>query len=283
MVILLNEAAGRGARRRQHEIIRKSGIEVRSASSPQAMEVLARELALGGCDRVIAAGGDGTVHHVLNGLVGTEAALGIIPAGSGNDFSRNLGIPEDTGAALERAATAPVRRIDICKLSPANRYFGCIASFGIDSHANRIANRHRGPFKGTSLYVWSLLAALASFQSPTVRIVHDAGEYRGPMLLLAAANAASYGGGLRIAPMASVFDGLLDLVVVGDMRRAELLWHFPKIFSGSHLKVKQVTCIRSTRLHIDADRPLDIFADGEFAGQTPASIELLPAALPVVV
>ena len=297
-VILLNDAAGRGSARRKHALIRalaaEVGIEVKVAPSPNLINRLASLAACAGCDRVIAAGGDGTVHHVLNGLVDTRAALGIIPAGSGNDLAVNLGIPGDTRAAFRFALTAPARNIDLCRIDhgPNRRllrkknnfpsHFACIASFGIDSHANRVANQHRGPFRGTALYVWSLLVALAQFRPPDVTVIHDGGEYRGQIMLLAAANAASYGGGLRIAPAASVADGFIDLVAVRKMSRLRLLWHFPKIFRGSHVAVDEVTCIRSRRLHIDADRPLDIFADGEFAGQTPASIELLPGALRVI-
>jgi len=284
-VILLNDAAGRGSARKRHDLIRAlaagAGVEVRGAETAEAMEAQAR-LAAVTFERVIAAGGDGTAHCVLNGLVGTGAALGIIPAGSGNDLAINLGIPRDVRAAAAFALTAPARSIDLCRIEPHSRYFACIASFGIDSHANSVANQHRGPFRGTALYVWSLLVALAQFQPPEVVVTHDGGEYRGRIMLLAAANAASYGGGLRIAPAASVADGFIDLVAVRRMSRLKLLWHFPKIFSGSHVTVKEVTCIRSRRLHIDADRPLDIFADGEFAGHTPASIELLPGALRVI-
>jgi diacylglycerol kinase (ATP) len=277
-VILLNEAAGRGSARAKHGQIRA----VAADSGVEVLDSRAGLAAIAGHERVIAAGGDGTVHTVLNGIVGTGAELGIIPAGSGNDLAVNLGIPRDVRAAVEFALTAPARNIDLCRIDPIGRYYACIASFGIDSHANRVANQHRGPFRGTALYVWSLLVALAQFKPTNVTVTHDNGEYRDQILLLAAANAASYGGGLRIAPAANVADGLIDLVAVRKMPRAKLLWHFPKIFSGTHLTVKEVACLRSRRLRIDADRPLDIFADGEFAGQTPATIELLPGALRVI-
>jgi YegS/Rv2252/BmrU family lipid kinase len=284
-VILLNDTAGRGSARKKHEQIRAIAegeeIEVRGAPTPEAMEVEARRLAAS-YERVIAAGGDGTVHRVLNGLFGTGAALGIIPAGSGNDLAVNLGIPRGVHAAISLGLTAPVRKIDLCHVMPQGRYYACIASFGIDSHANRVANEHRGPFRGTALYVWSLLVALAQFQPPEVTVTHDDGQYRGPIMLLAAANAASYGGGLRIAPGAQLNDGFIHMVAIRRMSRTTLLRHFPKIFNGSHVDLDEVTYILSRRLRIEADRPLDIFADGEFVGQTPATIEVLPEALRVI-
>jgi len=287
-VVLLNGVAGRGRALRKHEIVREeaqaAGIQVQGATSPEEMEEVAREAAASGIDRVIAAGGDGTVHRVLNGLMGSEAALGIIPCGSGNDLAVNLGIPHDVRAAEQLAFTGAVRDIDLCRIECARstRHFGCIASFGLDSHANRIANLHTGPFRGTALYVWSMLRALMEFTPVAARVTHDAGEYRGEILLLVAANASSYGGGMRIAPSADLADGLLDVVAVRRMTRLKLLWCFPEVFSGKHISREEVTCLRSTELRIDAARPLQIFADGEYIGDTPARVSVLPRALRVI-
>jgi diacylglycerol kinase (ATP) len=299
-VVLLNGAAGRGRSRRKHEIVREeaaaAGIEVCVAASPEEMEQCAREAAASGITRVIAAGGDGTVHRVLNGICGNGAApsrrttpldsqaLGIIPCGSGNDLAVNLGIPRDVRAAAQLAFTGPARDIDLCRIecADATRHFACIASFGLDSHANRIANLHTGPFRGTVLYMWSLLRALAEFTPVDVRLTHDAGDYRGEVMLLVAANASSYGGGMRIAPEANLADGLLDLVAVRRMTRLKLLWCFPEVFSGKHVSREEVTCWRSTAVLVEAARPLQIFADGEYIGDTPARVRVLPSALRVI-
>ena len=285
-VVLLNPRAGRGGAQRRHDAVRaaaaRQGIEVRCPASPQEMEHAAREAALAGASRVIAAGGDGAVHYVLNGIAGTSAALGIIPCGSGNDLAVNLGIRDDIEAAAEIAFHAPVRPCDLCRLEPFGRHFACIASFGLDSHANRVANAHTGPFRGTALYVWSLLHALAKFQPAEVTVQHDAGTYRDRILLLVAANASSYGGGMRIAPSANLIDGLLDVVAVGKMTRLKLLWCFPEVFSGRHVRRREVTVLKTARLSVESSRPLEIFADGEYIGRTPARIEVLPGALRVV-
>lgn len=282
-VILLNEAAGRGSARAKHVLIRKlaaeAGVEVRDNSD--SLSLRARFAVRQGCDRIIAAGGDGTVHAVLNGMFGSGATLAIIPAGSGNDLAANLGIPCDVRTALDLALTGPVREMDVCEIGK-RRYFACIASFGIDSFANKIANQHRGPFRGTALYIWSLLVSLARFRPPTVTVTHDNGEFTSEIMLLAAANAASYGGGLRIAPDAKLDDGIIDLIAVRKMSRLRLLWHFRKIFNGSHIHLGEVTHIRSRRLRVRADRRLDIFADGEFEGQTSQTITILPRALKVI-
>jgi diacylglycerol kinase (ATP) len=287
-VILLNGAAGRGRARLRHEMVREeaaaAGIQAQGAASPQEMEQCARDAAASGVERVIAAGGDGTVHCVLNGIAGSHAALGIIPCGSGNDLAVNLGIPHDVRAAAQLAFTGPITNIDMCRIECARgvRHFGCIASFGLDSHANRVANLHTGPFRGTSLYIWSMLRALVEFTPVEVQVSHDAGQYRGEILLMVAANAASYGGGMRIAPAAALADGLLDFVAVRRMSRAKLLWCFPEVFSGKHVSREEVTCVRSREVRVNAKRPLQIFADGEFVGETPARVSVLPAALRVV-
>ena len=228
---------------------------------------------------MIAAGGDGTVHHVLNGLAGTGAALGIIPLGSGNDLARNLGLPLDVEQAARLALTGPPRRVDLG--SVAGRCFAGVASFGLDSYANRIANRHTR-LSGTALYIYAMLRSLIEFQIPSVSIESDGGGFRGPMMLAAAANGPSYGGGMRIAPRADMADGRLDLCVVRRMSRLKLLRCFPEVFRGTHLRHPEVSYFQASRIRIEADRPLDIFADGEFVGQTPALVEILPGALAVI-
>jgi diacylglycerol kinase (ATP) len=278
-IVLLNPAAGRGrAAARLKDWRRLAGVEVVTAASGAEMERQAREAVAGGCQRVIAAGGDGAVHHVLNGVAGTSAALGIIPCGSGNDFARELGLPMDLAAAAAMAVEGAPRAIDLGRIDPPGRYFGCIASFGLDSYANRLANEYRGPLRGTALYVYALLRALVAYRTPWV----TAGEFRGPAILLAAANTPSYGGGMRIAPGADPADGLLDVVVVRDMSRLKLLWCFPEVFRGAHLGRPEVTVTRLPRLRVEADRPLEIFADGEFVGYTPVQVSVLPGGVKVV-
>lgn len=290
-LVLLNTAAGRGHARQKQALVRAAaeaaGVAVASAATPQETEERARAAALAGCPRVIAAGGDGTVHYVLNGVVGTGAALGIIPCGSGNDLANGLGIPPDVEAAAKLAFSGPPRAVDVCRLrgegpQAKERYYGCLASFGVDSRANRIANEHAGPLGGTALYIYALVRALAEFRVADVTITHDAGEYRERIWLAVAANAPSYGGGMRIAPRARMADGRLDVCVVRRMSRLKLLWCFPEVYRGAHLSRAEVTYFQSSRARIEAERPLEIFADGEFLGYTPAEVEVLPGKLQVV-
>lgn len=306
-IVLANGAAGRGHNRRRmasvERLCAEMGVELLRTRSPEETQEHARRAARDGYARVIAAGGDGTVHWVLNGLAGADTALGIIPLGSGNDLARNLGLPLDVEAATRVALTGTVRRADLGRISvqsPTSKvqsrdrtsggstldfepgtldsYFGCIASFGLDSHANRIANRHTR-LRGTLIYIYALLRSLIEYRVPQVVIRGDAGEFSGAMILVAAANAPSYGGGMRLAPRAKMADGRLDLCMVRDMPRLRLLRYFPEVFFGTHLRHPEVSCLPTARFRLEADRPLDVFADGEFVGLTPADVEVLPGAL----
>ena len=289
-LVLVNAAAGRGHYRKRLErvcrLCRELGAEVTETTSPEEAFEHARAAAGAGFARVVAVGGDGTAHYVLNGLAqaGTAAsencaALGIVPLGSANDMARNLGLPRNAEAATRLALTGPLRRVDLGRV--AGRWFGCIASFGLDSHANRIANRHRH-LRGTAIYIYAVLRTLVEWRVPVVHIQSDSGEFHGRMMLFAVGNASSYGGGMRITPHADMSDGRLDLCLVRDMSRLKLLFRFPQVFSGTHLRYPEVTYSQASRVRVEADRPLDIFADGEFVGQTPVEVELFPGALAVV-
>jgi diacylglycerol kinase (ATP) len=321
--------------RRVERVCAELGVELVRTGSAQETRQQARRAAQQGYARVIAAGGDGTAHWVINGLAGTGAALGIIPLGSGNDMARNLGLPLEVEAATRAAVTGTVRRADLGRIrvqsprsqvpgqehnaapgstgvspagsqtavagpagetpalpgpaSPAldlgpgtlDQFFGCIASFGLDSHANRIANRHQR-LRGALIYIYALLRSLVEYRVPQVTIRGDIGEFSGPVILVAAANAPSYGGGMRLAPRAEMADGMLDLCIVGDMSRLKLLRCFPEVFFGTHLRHREITCLRTAGFRLEADRPLEVFADGEFQGLTPADVAVLPGALAFV-
>ncbi|MCX6616123.1 MAG: diacylglycerol kinase family lipid kinase [Acidobacteria bacterium] len=302
-IVLANGAAGRGHNQRRmtrvERVCAELGVEVVRTGSAEETRQQARRAAEQGYTRVIAAGGDGTVHWVLNGLAGTGAALGIIPLGSGNDMAVNLGIPLDVEAATRVAVGGTVRRADLGLLKvqgprskvqgqeagaskpTLDQFFGCIASFGLDSHANRIANRHQR-LHGTLIYIYALLRSLIEYRVPQVTIRGDIGEFSGAMMLVAAANAPSYGGGMRLAPHAQMADGMLDLCVVSNMSRLKLLRCFPEVYFGTHLRHREITCLRTARFRLEADRPLEVFADGEYLGLTPAEVEVLPGALAFV-
>jgi YegS/Rv2252/BmrU family lipid kinase len=242
--------------------------------------------AAGSVDAVVAVGGDGTVGACAAGLAdagapGVRAALGVIPAGGGNDAARSLGLP--AGDPLAAAGLLPtLRRRPTDLATVAGRDYLNVAGAGFDSEVNRIANQRLGWAGNRPRYVGAVLAELVVGRTAELRLSLDGQttELRG--WLVAVANGPSYGGGMQVAPQASLADGLLDVVVVGDASKLEFLRTFPKIFTGRHVEHPAVAVHRATRVELDADRPLAVYADGEPAGTLPATFEVRPAAITVL-
>ena len=251
---------------------------------------LARGALAAGAERVVACGGDGTVHEVAGELAGTGAALGIVPCGRGNDLSRVLGIPGDLEAAVEVLAAGVERRIDLGRIEGAGggggeaaaRRFCTVASVGFDSEAAAVAHRREVPLSGSAAYVYAVLRTLATYRSPVVRLAGDFGVFEGEVLLAATANIATYGGGMRIAPQAVCDDGWLDLCIVRALSRLAVLRHFPRIFAGTHEKLPFVEMRRVRALTIETSRPVWVYADGEPICRTPAAIAVEEGALAVI-
>jgi diacylglycerol kinase family enzyme len=153
----------------------------------------------------------------------------------------------------------------------------------MDSAANAKANRMPRWLRGSAGYLAAALQVLPSYQPAEFSLSADQREIRRFGFLVAVANAHRYGRGMRIAPRAELDDGLLDVCLVGKMNKLKLLLAVPTVFFGAHLKIKQVEYIQARALRLDADRPLDVYADGEFACRTPVDIALIPRALSVIV
>ncbi len=233
-----------------------------------------------GCRRFAICGGDGTVHEVVGALATSDAALGIVPCGRGNDLARTFELPGDVKQAVDVLVTGVARRIDLGRIG--DRYFGTVACVGFDAAVARTVYESRAPFSGRAAYVWAAFKALMTYRSPRVRIEGDFGVFEGPILLVAIGNTGTYGGGMNILPRAVCDDGLLDLCIVREMPRRRVLRFFPRIFSGAHTGLPPVRIERSRCVRIETSEPLWVFADGEPICQTPATIEVAEGALTVV-
>jgi YegS/Rv2252/BmrU family lipid kinase len=241
--------------------------------------------AAGGYDAVVAMGGDGTVGACAAGLAdaptATRAALGVIPAGGGNDAARSLGLP--AGDPLAAAALLPgLRRRPADLATVAGRAYLNVAGAGFDSEVNRVANQRLGWAGNRPRYVGAVLAELVVGRPAAFELVLDGLAVPVAGWLVAVANGPSYGGGMRVAPRASLGDGLLDVVVIGEIGRLEFLRTFPKVFSGRHVEHPAVAVHRAARVDLDADRTLAVYADGEPAGTLPATFQVRPAAITVL-
>ncbi|MBI3961383.1 MAG: diacylglycerol kinase family lipid kinase [Deinococcus sp.] len=241
---------------------------------------LAAQALAEGCRRITVCGGDGTVHEVAGALATSPAALGIAPCGRGNDLARVLGIPQDLESVITTLVEGTKRRIDLGKIG--ERYFCTVACMGFDSEAAHLAHQGVVPFSGTAAYICAMLMTLFRYRSPMVQLEGDFGTLAGPILLAAAGNTTTYGGGMKITPQALWDDGLLDICMVRDIPKPTVLWYFPRIFSGTHLALPFVETRRTRQLHIQTSRPMWIYADGEPVCRTPVTITVAQQALTVL-
>lgn len=284
LLLIVNPSAGGGRARRVLDRattildrVRKPFRVEFSTSGEHAGELASLGIDLG--EIPVAVGGDGQVSRIAHPLVGTDRVMGILPTGRGNDLARGLGIPTRPDDAVRTLLGGVPRRIDVGH-SDGRRFLG-IASVGFDSRANEIANRSN-LIPGTFVYAWAALRALVGWKAVRFTLTVDGNSERIQAHTVAVANNAFYGGGMKMAPGASVSDGLLDLIVVGDVSRLRFLANFPKVFLGRHIDGVEVSCRRVREVHIDAGAPLTVFADGDPLTELPATIRVLPRALSIL-
>jgi diacylglycerol kinase family enzyme len=258
-------------------------------------------------DIVLLLGGDGTVHRHLGPLVRVGVPVLVVPAGSGNDFARAMGLRgvRDALSAWKKfcIGSANVRAIDLGLISAgestgeapapheqAHRYFCCVAGVGLDGEVAARANGLPRWLRGHGGYLLSLVPTMLKFAPLRIKIL-TAGEdsEQGwatrsdqPTILAAFANTPVYGGGMKIAPQAKMNDGLLDVCVVGGIDPFKLFCMFPTVYVGRHLKIREVSYFQTARVRVETERPLDVYADGEYVCRTPVEVGVQRAALKVV-
>ena len=230
---------------------------------------------------VVACGGDGTAHLLVNAVFDLPVTFAVIPMGTGNDFSRCLGI-RNTAQACQTLETGSPTLMDVVSIRHREgfRYFLGIASCGFDAQVNERANSYRGP-KGTAKYVAALLAELKRLAPLELQVTREKELQVHNLTLLAVANTPSYGGGMRVAPDASAYDGSLDVVQVAAVSRMTLLRVFPKVFRGSHVTHPAVKISSAKTLGVSGN-DFPIYADGEFVGRGPATFTVHPCAVQVL-
>jgi len=282
--LIVNPAAGSGrAVRRLHDVraaLRELGLgaEVTLTEDLDDARRTARAAADAG-ELTVAFGGDGLIGAVAGELRGTAGVLGVLPGGRGNDFARALAIGSDPVAACQILATGRTVALDLGEVD--GRPFVGIASCGIDAEANRIANRVRW-LRGRPVYSYAALAALAVWRPATFAIALDGGRPRTVSgYAVAAANAMSYGGGMRIAPGARLDDGRLDVVIISEMPKTRFLRLAPTVFWGGHVRRSGVEVLRAERIEVSSSRPLTVYADGDPIAQLPATIRAVAGAVRV--
>ena len=265
--------------------------DVRLTEGPGDASRIARRALEEGGRFVVAVGGDGTVHEVVNGMlvddrtVVPEPVLGVVAAGSGCDFVRTFGLPAEPAAAATHLDGADVRPLDVARIGyldehgrPAVRYFANITEAGLGAAtAARAAGLPR--FLGPSRYFFAFWAVLPSYRPGTMRIeVDGALAYEGRTVNVVAANCRCFGGGMRISPSSDPADGTLELLVFTG-RKTDSLTMLPRVYKGRHLPHPRVVELQGRRFRLEPEQPFPVEADGEVLGTTPATVEVLSHAL----
>ena len=227
------------------------------------------------CEGVIAVGGDGLLHIILQKVVPAQIPFTIIPAGTGNDFVRTLGWDlEDIDQQLEYVTTTRPTSIDLGLVD--GEWFGAILSTGFDSVVNEKANTMQWP-KGPMKYNAAIAIELPRFKPRHYEITLDDRTMSTEAMLIAVANGRSYGGGMLVCPNASISDGYFDVMVLHPVSKIEFLKVFPKVFAGTHVTHPAVEIVRSKTVRIESKAVA--YADGERIGQLPVVAECINSAV----
>jgi diacylglycerol kinase (ATP) len=232
---------------------------------------------------LVVVGGDGMVSLGINLVAGTHVALGVVPAGTGNDAARAIGLPVgDIGASIRHLVTqlgGEPTAIDLARMTHAGGvgYYAAVLSGGFDAIVNERANRMRRP-RGKSRYTIALLLELTRLRPRHYSLELDGEKIEVDANLVAVANGESLGGGMRICPDASLTDGQLDIAWLEPVTRRRFLQLFPKVFSGTHVGEPEVTIRRARRVRLDSP-DIVAYADGERVGPLPVDIEVVPSAV----
>ena len=284
--LIINPSAGGGRAGRLlpdvQAALERNGIEhhVERTRSLEHARELGRAAAQAG-EAAVAFGGDGLIGAVAGALKHSTGILGVLPGGRGNDFARVLGIAQDPAEACEVIAGGVVRELDLGEVG--EKTFIGIASCGFDSVANRIANETR-LVRGNLVYAYGALRALAGWKPATFEVTLDGRPPREVTgYTVAAANSRAYGGGMFLAPQASLEDGMLDMVMVEDVPKLRFLRLLPTVFKGEHVKQRNVIIERAREATISASRPFTMYADGDPIGELPVTVRALPRAVRVIV
>ena len=286
LMLIVNPVSGGGRARKALESVKQAltrlGFDhhAQFTHSLEHASDLARQ-ATADDEVAVAFGGDGVVGAVAGALAGSDGVLGVLPGGRGNDFARTLGIPLKPVPACEVLRAGSVQTLDLGQVGERT-YIG-IASCGFDSDANRIANQTK-LVKGNLVYAYGMVRALASWKPATFTIEVDGGDpERFCGYSVAAANSMYYGGGMMLAPHASLRDGRLELVMIGDVSRHRFLTMSPTVFRGAHVRQPNVTVQRCSSVRISASRPFVMYADGDPIADLPMTVRALPGAVRAIV
>ena len=318
-VIIANPISGKGNAKNVAEqaytVLTESGQQgqLMLTSASGDAKRFAEEAVSDGTRFIIACGGDGTLHEVVNGIATVpDVTLGVLPCGRGNDFAAAAGVPLKPEAAIATLLSGTPIHVDlgccyqnspqltvnsrqlkdgVIEPNPSltdnqqpttNNYFITIATCGYDAEVSRRAAKGTPLFAGTASYAYAAVETLFYYDPPSVRLEGDFGTYEGPLLLAATGITNRYGGGFKIVPDARINDGLFDVCIIRPVSSVTVLRLLVTLFWGGHVSHPAVSIHQTETLKIETDPPMLLYADGEPMCETPATIEIIKDGLVVM-
>jgi len=286
MLIVANPGGGRGRTKkllpRAETLLKNSGIhyEVRWTEAPKHATTIALE-ERDNYDTIVAFGGDGTVHELINGLVDSNTRLGIIPIGTGNDFARSCGVSLTLEKAVETLIEGKTNKVDLGIVN--DLYFGNVVGVGFDAYVNRESLKIE-KLKGTMVFIVAVFKTLGKYTSIPLKIELDDETIEESTYLVSIGNGWSVGAGLQLTPDALLDNGIFHICHIRDVSSLKVVMNFPKLMNGKINEVDEVTMYKSRHVKITSEEPLPIHIDGEIPENdiTELDIQILPKRLSVI-
>ncbi|HHT50698.1 MAG TPA: diacylglycerol kinase family lipid kinase [Eubacteriaceae bacterium] len=284
---IVNPIAGKGQTARLAQeferILQERGIKYKIVFTeyPGHAAKLAAEIDDKEFSKVVSVGGDGTLNEILNGLNIEKFSLGIIPAGTGNDLIKSVDIPSNVMVAFEVVLSGEKRSIDIGYIQ--NKRFINVAGFGFDVEVLRETEKLKKIVKGKVAYVLGVIKAIISFKPVKLHISIDGIEYKREAMVCAIGNGQYFGGGMKILPKAELDDGLYDICIIKKLPKPVLLYHFPKVFKGTHLEIPWVEYLKGKNVKILTQEPVLVNFDGEVSQQEVPDFNIIKNGLNILV
>jgi len=241
----------------------------------------AAQAAAGAADMIICAGGDGTIHEVINGMAGGDLVLGLIPSGTGNVLAWELGIPRNTFRACEILASGRVKEIDLMR-SSEGIYSSCMAGIGIDAQAVKDLNLALKGLLGVMAYPVSGIRTLMNYDLPEMSIEIDGKKPPYVGYAMVVCNSRHYGGRFTLCPKARIDDGLLDICILHERNRYSLLWTGMAVLLGLPGSMRSISFYRGRAVRVSTEKPVPIQVDGEASGITPVEFQVIPRSLKIM-
>ncbi|TET44883.1 diacylglycerol kinase family lipid kinase [Candidatus Aerophobetes bacterium] len=299
--LIVNLVAGRGKVKKLlpavQRKLKEEGIEydlVFSRDCGQA-KIFAQQAKEAGYRRIIVCGGDGTVSEVINAIVKTDIALGIIPLGIGNDLARNLGIKKGIDFACHVLKHGEIKKIDVIKVGE-NKYYGGVGGIGFDAEVVSFVNRWKKFIPAMFIYpfyIGAIMMEIAVLRPQKVRIKYDENSFSGKVLMVCFGNTGSYARVIKISPFALVDDGLLDICIVKEIGELKIVILFFRSFIKAlpfwlpevkiYEEIPGVEVYQARKVYLESDTSLPFHGDAEIISRTPLCLEVVPEALKVIV